>query len=57
MWEETRPRVANWFDRIRARSSYAAGITAFAPTTFDDRLKERGEGVWSEVAPILDQTS
>ncbi len=55
MWEEARPRVADWFERIRARPSYAAGITAFAPATFDDRLKERGEGVWSEVAPILAQ--
>jgi glutathione S-transferase len=55
MWERARPRVADWFDRVRARPSFAAGITDFVPATLDDRLKERGEGVWSEVAPILVQ--
>ena len=53
MWENTRPHVADWFDQIRARPSFAEAVTAFAPATYDDRLKERGEGVWDEVEPIL----
>ena len=56
MWENGRPHVADWFDRVRARPSFAAAITGFAPATYDDRLKERGEGVWPEVAPILAAT-
>ena len=53
MWVGGRPRVADWFDRIRERPSYDSAITAFVPATYDDRLKKLGEGVWSEVAPIL----
>ena len=53
MWETGRPNVSNWFSRIRERPSYAAAISAFKPATYDDRLKQRGEGVWDEVAPIL----
>jgi glutathione S-transferase len=55
MWQNARPHVADWFDRAQARPNYAEAITAFAPHGIDDQLKDRGEGVWDEVAPILDQ--
>jgi len=57
MWEASRPHVADWFDRVRARPSFAEAISAFAPQGYDDRLKDRGEGVWDEVRPILAQTA
>jgi glutathione S-transferase len=55
MWENSRPHVSDWFNRVRARSSFAEAITAFGPQSYDDRLKDRGEGVWGEVEPILAQ--
>ena len=53
MWETSRPHVADWFDRVRARPSFADAIEAFGPPDYDDLLRDRGEGVWDEVAPIL----
>lgn len=29
MWTQSRPNVTAWFERIKARPSYAAGVTAF----------------------------
>ena len=53
MWRD-KPRLTDWFDRIRARPSFAAAFTAFEPVDYDDLLRDRNEGVWAQVAPILD---
>lgn len=52
MWDR-RPHVAAWFERIRARDSYAREITGRLPEDYDDRLAQRGDAVWDEVRPIL----
>ncbi len=47
------PNVAAWFDRVRARASFAAAFTSFPPTDYDDLLRDRGETVWPEVERVL----
>lgn len=54
MWEPHRPRVADWFARIRARPSFDRAYTAFEPEDYDDLLKDRDEGVWPRVEALLD---
>lgn len=55
MWDD-KPGVAAWFDRVRARPSYASAITAYPPNDdYDDLLIERGESAWPDVKRVLDQ--
>ena len=52
MWDGL-PGVAAWFDRVRARPSFAAAFTSFPPSDYDDLLRDRGETVWPEVQKVL----
>ena len=53
LWDD-KPGVAAWYDRVRARSSYQDGITAYRPNdAYDDLLIERGESRWPEVERVL----
>lgn len=52
MWNK-RPRVAAWFDQVRARPSFDAAFTSFPPTDYDDLLRDRGETVWPAVEKVL----
>ncbi|HEX7007562.1 MAG TPA: glutathione S-transferase family protein [Alphaproteobacteria bacterium] len=52
MWA-SRPRVADWFARVRARPSFDAAITAFQPDRYDDQLRKRGVDVWPQVKALL----
>ncbi len=57
LWEDKgagKPGIAAWYDRVRARPSYARAITAYPPIdAYDDRLIDRGETVWPDVARVL----
>ena len=53
MWTRARPRLTDWFARIRARPSYDRAYTAFGPVDYDDLLIERGESAWPEVEAVL----
>jgi len=53
MWSRARPRLADWFDRIRARPSYDLAYTSYGPVDYDDLLIERGESAWPEVEAVL----
>ena len=52
LWDKL-PRVADWFDRVRERPSFAAAFTSFPPNDYDDLLRERGQTVWPEVKKVL----
>jgi glutathione S-transferase len=52
-WEGSRPHVADWFARIRARPSFARAFEAWHPRDYDDLLRDRGVELWPEVAPLL----
>jgi glutathione S-transferase len=53
MWERNRPRVTDWFRRIRARPSYKTALTDFKPLDYNDLLIERGESAWPDVEKVL----
>jgi glutathione S-transferase len=55
MWE-ARPRVADWYARLRARPSWAEAISAFpvrGDGDYDDDLKAKGVDVWPKVKTLL----
>lgn len=52
MWRD-RPAIADWFERIRERPSFAAAFTSFPPNDYDDLLRDRGETVWPDVEKVL----
>lgn len=53
MWERGRPKVTDWFQRIRTRPSYKAVLTDFKPLDYNDLLVDRGESVWPDVEKVL----
>ena len=46
---ERRPRVLDWYRRVRERKSFEAAITDMLPQFFIDLLRSNGEAVWDEV--------
>ena len=53
MWTESRPRVADWYDRIRARPSYAEAIDRWIPDHLRNDLNTFGAQSWPSVRDIL----
>ena len=53
MWTESRPRVADWYDRIRARPSYAEAIDRWIPDHLRSDLNTFGGQSWPSVRDIL----
>ncbi len=51
---EARGRVAAWYDRMRARGSYAVAVEAFVPAPLVANFKAQGEAVWKDVEAIVD---
>jgi glutathione S-transferase len=47
-----RPRLADWYDRVRARPSFATAVTSWAPDLAVGFLRATGEAVWPEVEPL-----
>ena len=55
MWENGRlPRVADWFDRVRARPTFQPALLDWVPAQLTDDMKTNGAKSWPEVARILD---
>jgi glutathione S-transferase len=53
-WNPARPKVGAWLARMRARPSFAAAITAFAPVgLFTDLLGTQGAELWPQVEKAL----
>jgi len=53
MWEESRPRLTDWFERIQARPSYAEAIDKWIPDHLRNDLNTFGAQSWPEVQQIL----
>lgn len=47
-----RPRLGDWFDRVRQRPSFATAIAQWAPEPAVAFLRGTGEAVWAEVEPL-----
>lgn len=56
-WWDNRPRVADWYARLQARSSWAEAITRFPSSgtdDYDDNLKAKGIDIWPKVKTLLE---
>jgi glutathione S-transferase len=54
LWRNRRlPHVESWFDRIRARPSFASALLAWTPPELDVEMRARGEQAWPQVRALL----
>jgi glutathione S-transferase len=52
----TRPRVADWLARVKARPSFETAITAWAPAPILNLFRTQGETLWADVEPLTRRT-
>jgi glutathione S-transferase len=48
----TRPRVADWLARVKARPSFESAVAKWAPAPILQLFRTQGEAVWSDVEPL-----
>ena len=53
MWTRSRPRLADWFERLRARPTFKPCFLDFCPPDLTRDLKTYGTQSWAEVKAIL----
>ncbi len=53
MFEKDCPRVADWFERCRARRSYQEAVAEDFPDDVMTELREKGGAVWQKIASHL----
>ena len=53
MWEGARPRVGDWYGRIRARPSAALALDAYIKPTDTEMMINSGAEAWPVVQEIL----
>lgn len=52
-----KPRVADWYERIKARPSYKAGITDWLNHDYVALMAEKGDEAWPEVAAMIGEAA
>jgi glutathione S-transferase len=52
-WRHARPHLDDWYERIKARSSFMPAMIDIMPKQFVADMGERGTGYWPEVREIL----
>jgi glutathione S-transferase len=53
MWEVSRPRLGDWFARIKKRPNYATAISDIVPEDYLAKLKAGGSAAWPRIKAIL----
>jgi len=53
MWERSRPRVTDWFARIRARANYMTAIDGYPYDAYIAQMAEQGALQWPRVEAAL----
>ncbi|MFZ0840496.1 MAG: glutathione S-transferase domain-containing protein, partial [Xanthobacteraceae bacterium] len=53
MWVGSRPRLTDWFERIKARPTFKPCFLDYCPTDLTADLKTYGSQSWPEVRAIL----
>jgi glutathione S-transferase len=54
VWAHGRlPRVADWFDRIRARPTFAPSFIEWLPPALAEEMRSNGTKSWPEIARSL----
>jgi glutathione S-transferase len=53
MWTRSRPRVTDWFERVKARPTFKPQLIKWVPTGLTNDLATFGAESWPEVDRIL----
>lgn len=53
LWTEKRPRVSDWFDRVRARPAFRPALLDWCPPQLTSDLLQFGSASWPEVKAFL----
>jgi len=53
LWTETRPHLMRWWDRVKARPSFAPALLKYLPPGIAPMMREKGEEAWPQVQSIL----
>jgi glutathione S-transferase len=51
MWA-TRPRVGEWFERVRARPAFVRAVVSHIPETLASEMAQRGRSIWPSMREI-----
>jgi glutathione S-transferase len=54
-WVANRPRLANWYERIRARPSYKSAIGQWENRAYIDLMKTKDREVWPRIQQMIDE--
>jgi ganglioside-induced differentiation-associated protein 1 len=57
MWEQTRPQVTAWFERIKARPAFKPALLDWCPPDLTAELLTFGRQSWPTVGRLLAQAS
>jgi glutathione S-transferase len=52
-WTAKRPRLADWYERIRARPSYDSAIRQWENRAYIDLMKTKGGEVWPRIEQMI----
>jgi glutathione S-transferase len=53
MWVGNRPRLADWFERVKARASFKPSLLDMCPPDLTNDLKAFGAESWPDVKRLL----
>jgi glutathione S-transferase len=53
LWESARPRVTDWFDRVRARRNFETAFGGYPYESYAELMKEQGSQQWPKVEAAL----
>jgi glutathione S-transferase len=53
LWTATRPHLADWFQRVKARPSFEPALMKYVPPGLGEMMRARGEEAWPRVRAIL----
>ena len=54
MWEQGRPRLTDWYARVKARGNYRSAVLDYDPPDRIKLMNEAGAELWPEIAPLVD---
>jgi glutathione S-transferase len=54
-WIAKRPRLANWYQRIRARPSYESAMKEWENRAYVDLMRRKGAEAWPKIKRIIDE--
>lgn len=53
LWTETRPHLARWWDRVKARPNFAPALLNYLPPGIASMMRKKGEEAWPKMRDLL----